>query len=331
MDKYTGAGFSKSGAVQGIFGYGSPNLDADVAAPFVVIDFETSGTSPDKGRVIEVAAITLSDAGEVIEEYSTLINPGDGQVGMSMIHHIVPRMVEDAPTFEEIADDLMSRLIGKVVVSHNASFEEKFLSAELKRVGKKVETLRALDTLQFIPRFVNLPDYKQSTLVRHFGIETDEHTALGDTRGLAKVLGNFLNEARDLGYPVALAEFVPISSNARLFQRTTNLKKGDAGWMANLLPKLPVTSFAASDFDRYSYWNLLADVLADGKITGDEIKQVAILAGRSGLSQGDVERLNQEFMQQQVALAEEDGVVTKEERLHLEKISQALKAAVEGS
>ena len=94
--------------------------------------------------------------------------------------------------------------------------------------------------------------------------------------------------------------------------------------MANLLPKLPVSSFALADFDRYTYWQLLLDVLADGKITGDEIKQLAILIGRSGLSQEDVRKLNHDFVTQQVEIANEDGVVTKEERDYLGKIISAL-------
>jgi DNA polymerase-3 subunit epsilon len=324
MDKYSGAGFSKSGNIGPLFGYASPKLSADTEAPFAVLDFETSGVNPDRGRVLEVAVVTLDVDGERVEEYSTLVNPEDGQVGMSMIHHIVPRMLDDAPTFSEIAGDLVSRLAGKVVVTHNAVFEEKFLAAELKRSGFVAPKFRALDTLQFLPRHLKLNDYKQSTVMRHMGIETDEHTALGDTRGLSRILQEFIQEAKELGYPVPLGENGAATSNAKVSQRVTNLKKGESGWMSNLIPKLPISSFALEDFDRYTYWNLLMDVLADGKITGDEIKQLAILIGKSGLSQSDVAKLNLEFVSQQQAAAEADGVVTKDERDYLAKIAAAL-------
>lgn len=324
MDKYTGKGFSKSGSIGKVFGYGSPNLSSDALAPYAVLDFETSGLHPDRGRVIEVAVVTMGVDGEVIEEYSTLVNPTDGQAGLSMIHHIVPRMLEDAPTFRDIADDLLSRLVGKVVVTHNAVFEEKFLEAELRLAQKQIPKLRALDTLQFLPRYMNLQDYKQGTIMRQMGIETDEHTALGDTRGLARIVKEFLKEANQIGYPVPLAEEFKVITNCRVSQRVTNLRKGESGWMSNLIPKLPVSSFALADFDRFTYWNLLIDVLKDGKITGDEIKQLAILVGKSGLSQGDVSRLNTEFFSQQQKAAMSDGIVSREEAEYLAKVQTAL-------
>lgn len=324
MDRFVGSGFSKSGTVNGLFGYGSPLLDAVNQASFAILDFETSGTSPANGRVIEVAILTMDTKGSILEEYSTLINPEDGKAGLSMIHHIVPRMLEDAPTFQEVAQDIVSRLTGRIVVSHNAAFEEKFLSAEIKQARAHLPLLPAVDTLQFLPRVLDLPDYKQTTIMRHMEIQTDEHTALGDTRGLAEVLRNFLPEVLSLGYPVALSPEVPADTTGRVYQRVTNLRKGGSGWMANLLPKLPVTSFAMGSFDRYQYWGLLLEVLEDGKITGDEIKQLAIEIGRSGLSQDDVRQLNQDFLDQQFELALADGVVTPEEQEYLNKISLAL-------
>ena len=113
-------------------------------------------------------------------------------------------------------------------------------------------------------------------------------------------------------------------TSGRVSQRVTNLRKGDSGWMSNLIPKLPMSSFALADFDRFTYWNLLIDVLKDGKITGEEIKQLAILIGKSGLSQSDVSRLNEEFFSQQLEEAESDGIVTKEEAEFLAKVKSSL-------
>lgn len=325
MDHFTGKGFSKSGSIGKVFGYASPKLSPDTESELAVLDFETSGLNSKQSRVIEVAVVSMNSQGEITEEYSTLVNPGDGNVGMTMIHHISPRMVESAPSFGEIAEDLKSRLQGRVVVAHNATFEEDFLEQEFKRVGVKLPKFRALDTLQFFPRHLpNLPNYQQGTVLSELGIETDEHTALGDTRGLAYALRNFLKEASALGYPIESGAITERTAITRVSQRVTNLKKGEEGWMRNLIPKLPISSFAMEDFDRLKYWEILTEILADGKITGDEIKTLARFIGGSGLSQKDVQRLNREFVRNQEEAALEDGIVSKAESEHLQKISRAL-------
>ena len=320
MDKYLGLGFSKSVQLGELFGFATPEIDGDGPDQFAVLDFETSGSNPHLGRVIEVAIVTVDSNGQVLEEFSTLVNPLDGQVGVTFVHHIVPKMLEDAPTFDEVAEALLSRLSGKVVVAHNAAFEERFLAAEFGRAKVRTPPLRALDTLQFLPRHFDLPNFKQSTVLQHLGIKTDEHTALGDTRGLAQILCHLLDDAQSLGYPIPRGDLVGAISPNRVAQRVTNLRKGENGWMANLIAKLPITSFAMGESYRYLYWDLLSEVLSDGKITGAEAKQIAILVGKSGLSQSDVKQLNQEFFDQLKTLAEADGVVTDEERSFLDKV-----------
>ena len=341
IDTFVGSGFSQSGNVNELFGYGSPNIAPDNPQQLAIIDIETSGLEPTRGRVIEIAIVTLDLEGQTLEEYSTLINPQDGIAGASFIHHIVPRMLEDAPTFADVAPDILSRLSGKVVVAHNALFEESFLRNELKRCGiipKKSRLqdifvrntsntfprFRAMDSLQFLPRHVSLPNYKQATLVRHFGIQTDEHTALGDSRGLARIISNFLPQVFQLGYPLENGETKAFVTYDQLRQRVTNLRKGEIGWMANLLAKLPYSSFASGDHHKFAYWDLLSEVLADGKITGEEIKQIAIYVGRHALSESDVRQLNEEFFRQLVVVAEADGIVTSEEKAYLEKIAREL-------
>jgi DNA polymerase-3 subunit epsilon len=328
MDKYLGLGFSKSGQIGELFGFATPEIDGDGPDQFAVIDFETSGSNPNAGRIIEVAIVTVDSSGEVLEEFSTLVNPLDGQVGATFVHHIVPKMLDDAPTFDEVAEALVSRLSGKVVVAHNAAFEERFLAAELGRAKVQAPPLRALDTLQFFPRHFDLPNFKQSTVMQHLGIKTDEHTALGDTRGLAQILCHLLGDAQRLGYPIPRGELGDVISPNRVSQRVTNLRKGENGWMANLIAKLPVTSFAMGESYRYLYWDLLSEVLSDGKITGVEAKQIAILVGKSGLSQSDVRQLNREFFDQLKSIAEADGVVTDEERIFLDKVMVELAIAL---
>src|SRR5215470_5644455 len=42
---------------------------------FVALDLETTGLDPEQDAIIEFGAVRMRD-GEIVEEYSTLINPG---------------------------------------------------------------------------------------------------------------------------------------------------------------------------------------------------------------------------------------------------------------
>ena len=85
---------------------------------FAVIDVETTGLRPARDRVVEVAVVRLDDAHNVVEEWTTLVDPGC-QVRGSRVHGIYTRHVQGAPTFGEIAGDLVDRLADTVVVAHN--------------------------------------------------------------------------------------------------------------------------------------------------------------------------------------------------------------------
>ena len=47
----------------------------DLPHSYVVVDVETTGLDPSKDRLIEVAALKITD-GNVSDSFSTLINPG---------------------------------------------------------------------------------------------------------------------------------------------------------------------------------------------------------------------------------------------------------------
>ncbi len=75
---------------------------------YVAVDVETTGLYT-ADRVVEVAAVTVSADGRVIDEWDTLVNPGR-DVGPTSLHGITASMVSPAPGFEEVAMALASRL-----------------------------------------------------------------------------------------------------------------------------------------------------------------------------------------------------------------------------
>ena len=116
------------------------------AAPWVVLDTETTGLDATGDRIIEVAAVTLDPTTYAeLDHRQWLINPGM-DTGPAHVHGITNEMVADAPTFESVAPEIADYLHGKVLVAHNLRFDAGFLVAEFTRSGLDVTLGRGFCT-----------------------------------------------------------------------------------------------------------------------------------------------------------------------------------------
>ncbi|TFD11727.1 3'-5' exonuclease [Cryobacterium sp. TMT1-21] len=101
---------------------------------YAVIDFETTGLfAKSSHRVIGVAIVHVDETGRITGRWDTLINLGR-DLGRQDIHRIRAADVMQAPTFEQIAPQLVKLISGRVLVAHNARFDTGFLLAELERL-----------------------------------------------------------------------------------------------------------------------------------------------------------------------------------------------------
>lgn len=107
-----------------------------LAEPIVMIDFETTGMSPDQGdRITEVAALRIQ-GGEIVDRYVTLINCNVRiPAFITQLTGITQTMVNHAPSVTEVMPALLDFIGGDYLAAHNASFDEKFLLAEAQRLG----------------------------------------------------------------------------------------------------------------------------------------------------------------------------------------------------
>ena len=321
---YSGSRFAQDSGKGSLFHYASNEKGSELPLEFAIVDLETSGLEPGNARVIEIAILLVNSKGDIQEEYATLINPGNGQVGPTFIHHITEEAVLTAPTFQEVAGDILKRFENRIIVAHHAAFEDKFLAAEFERAGIKVPPLPALDTLWLARQVVDLPNYKMQTVLQHYGVEeTDLHTALGDVRALNKVLPTLINQATSILYPTGHSVLPQVAPSGKQKTRVTNLKKGEKGWINSLLEKLPESGSSVTSEIESDYLDLLSQVLADGKIVGDEAKALSKLAGEAGLGRNQVVQLHESFIQQLRKQAEADGNVDAQE---LKQIENAIKS-----
>jgi DNA polymerase-3 subunit epsilon len=182
---------------------GSPLL---AECGFAVVDVETTGSRSAADRVTEVAvAVVQGERCEVV--FDTLVNPERPiPAAATRITRITDEMVRSAPTFDVVADGLLNVLAGRVFVAHNARFDWRFLSTELRRAralgleGPRLCTVRLARRLM-----AGLESYSLDGLAEYCGVENPaRHRAGGDAWTLGMVLRRLLDlaragEARTLG------------------------------------------------------------------------------------------------------------------------------------
>ena len=163
---------------------------------FAVIDLETTGFSPFRERVVEVAVVLLDADGVETGAYCTLVDP-ERDPGPTHIHGITSAMLQGAPTFAQVHPYLAGLLSGRVVVGHNVDrFDLAFLQAECERLGedRAPVSVVSLDTLLVAQTYLDLPG--KARLIdccdRYRLSWADHHNALGD----ARVTGDLLTAMR---------------------------------------------------------------------------------------------------------------------------------------
>lgn len=169
---------------------------------FAVVDVETTGRASWGGhRIIEIAIVEVR-GGTIVDEYQTLLNPGQGIPGViTALTGISTAMVAQAPYFEHVADEVQRRLEGRIFVAHNATFDWSFVSAELLRALGDAPRMPTLCTVRMCRRLVPQLRHRNLDVVsRHFGVEIhDRHRAYGDALATARVLLRLLDEASGRG------------------------------------------------------------------------------------------------------------------------------------
>ncbi|MEH0759676.1 3'-5' exonuclease [Vibrio sp. 16] len=173
-----------------------------LANSVVVLDFETTGLSPNMGdRAIEIGAVKLVN-GEVVDTFQQLMNPGfrvssfiEGYTGITNI------MLRDAPSCDEVMAQFAQFIAGENLVAHNASFDKRFLDDELERVNAAYSGEFACSLL--VSRRLNqdAPSHKLGDLVRFKQIDNDGvfHRALADAEMTAKLWMLMVNDLQSRG------------------------------------------------------------------------------------------------------------------------------------
>ena len=204
---------------------------------WVVVDVETSGFRPGYARVLSVAALALDPDGRVEQSVVSLVNPGVDP-GPTHVHGITADMLEDQPTFADIAKDLSELVHGRTLVAHNAGFDHSFLvaEAELARTALPVDTVMC--TVELARRLdLGLENLRLETLARHWESRRRAPTTPSDDAlVLSRVLTPALQRARERDVAAGAA-----GDPAVLAQRSGHPRRTQAIEDARLADGLPIS------------------------------------------------------------------------------------------
>jgi DNA polymerase-3 subunit epsilon len=201
----------------------------------VVLDFETTGLSPDQGeRPIEIGAVLLEGA-RIVDRFQSLMNPGmrinsfiEGYTGISNA------MVRKAPPCAEVMAGFATFIQGHNLVAHNASFDQKFLDAEFGRIRCDRQGDFACSMLVSRRIYPDAPNHKLGTLVAYKRLKSDGvfHRALADAEMAAHLWVALLGDIQhryqisDIPFPVMrkLARTPKASVDQLLWQHSRSNK-----------------------------------------------------------------------------------------------------------
>jgi DNA polymerase-3 subunit epsilon len=179
-------------------------------APLAFVDLEMTGLDPTIDHVVEVC-VERWRGDKKEDALESLVRPPSRAGGNAHVHGIDEAAVAAAPTFDQIADEILRILNGAIFVAHAAEYDAMFLIAEMNRVGRVLTIEHFIDTLILSRRSFALTSHSLSSVSAHLGItRVRAHRAGDDVRALRGVFDGCVKvlspvSARDL-WEVRIAE-----------------------------------------------------------------------------------------------------------------------------
>lgn len=204
---------------------------------YSIIDIETTGLSPNREKITEIA-IYVHDGEKVVDEFTTLLNPEIAiPYRITQLTGINNKMVENSPKFYEVAKRIVEMTEDTIFVGHNVHFDYNFIRKEFREFGydyqrKKICTARL--SRKLLP---GRRSYSLGKLCQELGIQNqNRHRAFGDAAATVKLFEILLKVEKNI-LDISLKEI------------NTNLDKS----VIKKLPQEPGVYYFYNDKDELIY------------------------------------------------------------------------------
>lgn len=155
----------------------------------MVFDTETTGLSPVRDHVVEIAAISLAGRRET-GRFEELIDPGVSiPPEATALHGIDDAMVRGKPPFAEAAARFLDFTGDALLAAHNAPYDMAMLIGPALKAGLQPAGNPVLDTCRLARRLISSPNYQLGTIAATLGIDLSRaHRAMPDAEAAAAIL-----------------------------------------------------------------------------------------------------------------------------------------------
>jgi DNA polymerase III subunit epsilon len=227
---------------------------------YIVTDVETTGHSPFEHRITEIACVVI-EGGEIVREYSTLINPHQlippYIANMTGISNGMAKKAPEESSIRSIIHELLSRK-SAVFSAHNIEFDWSFVKQLLQRGDIQAPAIPMLCSLKLARRI--LPnDIKKNVgaLAQYFNISiSNRHRALGDARATAQILIELI-EIAEKEYGIKYFHELVNFQNTK--SQNFNIKSENQQKLKTLSSSLPTSSGV------YKFFNEGGEIIYIGK------------------------------------------------------------------
>lgn len=166
---------------------------------YSIIDIETTGLSPKREKITEIA-IYVHDGEKIVDEFTTLLNPEIAiPYRITQLTGINNNMVNEAPKFYEVAKRIIEMTEDTIFVGHNVNFDYNFIRKEFREFDydyhrKKICTAKL--SRKLLP---GRKSYSLGKLCNELGIENPHrHRAFGDALATVKLLEILLKVEKNI-------------------------------------------------------------------------------------------------------------------------------------
>lgn len=168
------------------------NTSYEYPNDFIVVDLETTGLDVEYDEIIQIAAIKFKEGKEdsrfMLFVKPTIHIPAEA----SRVNQIYDSDVQNAPVINVALQHFTEFVGDSTLIAHNASFDMKFLQTFLTQCGMKTLENPVIDTLSLARTFLDLPNYKLTTVKDYYKISVRSHEALSDCLVCSKIYLDYL-------------------------------------------------------------------------------------------------------------------------------------------
>jgi len=277
---------------------------------FAVVEFETTALGDGGRHIVEIAVVHTDRAGIVTGVWETLINPGQSLTG-GELDGIDASAIEQAPTFDRVAPDLIGLLSGRIVIAHQARVDTGRLLTDLRRTAEKLQ-LPALGIQQVAEETMHGRDERAADRCEGFSVGVvGAHRALVEAIVTARLLAIHLRSSDDAGYWGDL-----VDSSRELVWPPVSVV--DVEWIAREIGDSDPGAFAhriargepdeSGPSAHVEYFMLLDASLRTSPLSDERANELVDLARRNGIGREMCEELNRAYFDDLARVARVQGM-----------------------